>query len=312
MLLEDPRDAEPVAAYAHVPCSMLLRDFGALCGGDWEKSAGRYVFTGPKGSVGLVEGPDADEVVGVLRGAGAKILHAYALVLEAWYRETRGHAEVSVRRTPRELVCLARPELRGPPASREAKETHDILRALARISFVSAPGGRQHPGAPLWLKQEDGPASALVFAPGPAWVRELASRAPRRALLPWSFFRFHAKNDRYVIMLAWHLAIMLRVNRKYGYSYHVKLGTLLRGAGIAVPGRNTSRFIGAVYRALHAVPGVVVSAQPFTLYSAERLLASCVVVRPSPESFVAYAQGGTVDADHERAESPACTAEIDS
>lgn len=310
MLLENPRDAGPVAAYAHVPCSMLLRDFGALCGGGWERRDTGYVFTGPKGSVALVEGPDADQVVGVLRGAGAKLLQAYALVLEAWYRESRGHAEVSVRRTPRELVSLARPEARGAAASREAKEVYDILRALSRVSFVTEPSGRQHPGAPLWLKEEDGPAAALVFAPGPAWVRELVSRAPRRALLPWSFFRLHAKNDRYVIMLAWHLAIMLRVNRKYGYSYHVRLGTLLHGAGIEVPGRNTSRFIGAVYRALHAIPGVVVSVEPFTLYSADRLLASRVVARPSPESFGVYARGGISD-DHERAEPASRTAGID-
>jgi hypothetical protein len=285
---------------------MLLRDLGALCCGGWERSGGKYIFTGPKGSVGLVEGPDSEEVVAILSGAGAKVLQAYALVLEAWYRETRAYVEASACWTPRELVRMARPEMRGAPASRAAREIHDILRALARVSFVSAPRGRERPGPPIWLKKGSGSGSAFAFAPGPAWVRELVSPAPRRALLPWSFFELHAKNDRYVIMLAWHLAIMLRVNRKYGYSYHVKLGTLLRGAGIPVPNRNTSRFIGAVYRALNSVPGLVVSAQPFTFYSAERLLASRVVVRPSPETFIAYTHDANATSDRECAGSPGC------
>jgi hypothetical protein len=292
VLVEDRRDPEPVGTYARVPCSMLLRDFGALCGGGWEPSGGGYVFTAPKGSVAVLDGPDADEVLAVLRDAGAKVLQAYALALEAWSRRAGGRPERSVRCGAEELARLGRPELEGAPARREASEIRDILRALARVKFVSAPGGRPSPGAPLRLGERDGPHRDLAFAPGPAWVADLASRAPRRALLPWSFFRLHAKNDRYVIMLAWHLAIMLRVNRKYGYSYHVRLGTLLRGAGIAVPARNTSRFIAAVYRALHAVPGVVISARPFTLYSAETLLDSLVVARPSPASLLAYGEEG--------------------
>jgi len=156
------------------------------------------------------------------------------------------------------------------------------------VRFVSGPAaggpGASEPGPPIHLAEGDGPR----IAPSPAWVREFARRDRPIAKLPGSFLRLHAKNDRYTILLAWHLAIMLRVNRKHGFCYRVRLGTLLEGAGIAVPARNVGRFLAAIYRALEALPGIRVQGPAHRLYAADRLLGSKFSFTPARDLLLAY------------------------
>lgn len=265
--------------FIDVPCSMLARDLAAVCGERWIRRREGYLLTAPKGSMAVVEGEDADHVVAVLRAAGPKSLQLFAATLAAW--STRGEVEVA------ELGAVLGTE-DGRRGRWSVEDVLRLTRSLARVRFVSGPGtggtGDSEPGPPIHLEERDRPR----VAPSPAWVREFARRDLRIAKLPGSFLRLHAKNDRYAILLGWHLAIMLRVNRKHGYRYRVRLGTLLEGAGIPVPARNVGRFLAAIYRALEVLPGIRAQGPAHRLYASDRLLGSMFAFAPTQDLLLAY------------------------
>lgn len=296
--------------FLDVPCSMLLRDLAAVCGDAWSPAPAGHVLTAPKGSRVVVPGPDSREVVALLRSAGPKVLQVFALALDLWSAGTGGRnpAVPSVRRVSEFSRALAA----GAHWGRDQEGIRSLLEALARVRFEDGPdvgvvgrGGRAgrgareqrasrgegDPGPPLRLHpapQGAGPG-VVAFSPGPAWVRGLTGSAYQVARLPRSFLCLHARNDRYRILLSWYLAIMLRVNRKHGFRYRVGLRTLLEGAGIAVPDRNVSRFLAAIYRAFDQIPGVRVRAPALAMYDPAGMLASMVDFSLDPALLTSYA-----------------------
>jgi hypothetical protein len=289
-----PAAARPASRQAggflDIPCSMLLRDLAAVCGEGWSPAAHGHTLTAPKGSHVVVRGPSSGDVVAVLRAAGPKTLQVFAVSLELW-AGGGGRGEQAV-------VCpltdFSRALSAAPGPGRDADGVLGILEALAAVRFDSGPGlrtGDGPPGPPIVLGT---PAAAagpgmVAFRPGAAWARGLSGASYRVARLPRAFLTFHARNDRYRILLTWYLAIMLRVNRKHGFHYRVHLRTLLEGAGIAIPDRNVSRFLAAIYRALDSLPGVHVRAPAFAMYDPARLLDAKLDVSVDPALIPAFA-----------------------
>ncbi len=283
---------------------MLVRDLGALCASTWSTDGNALVARLPKGSVAVVEGQDAADIAAALSASGPKLLQVFASALDAWQKHCA--------QKPDGFCEAGLDELSDPIAAgngraahrREAESFERLLRLLARVRFVSAPAGAHHPepGPPILLRRTSRPG-ALSFRPGEAWVRELFGPSPRIAKLPRSFLGLHARNDRYAILLGWYLTIMLRVNKKYGLSYHVRLRTMLEGAGIRLPERNLGRFLGAVYRGLERTPGVLASGPPYLLYAAHELLSAVFGFRPDEDLLRAY---GLLDSGHETQPAWAC------
>lgn len=262
------------AGFLDMPCSMLARDLAAFGSERWTPVERGYLLRAPKGSVAVVDSQDADEVVIALRTAGPKCLQVFAAALALRSIGTREFSAVD--------LYLSR---------HGSGDLSFLLRAMSRVQVLSGPaprrGARVEPGSPL--RQLNGNSSAGLFALSDEWLVEFSAKDCRVAKLPASFLELHAKNDRYTILLAWHLAIMLRVNRKYGYHYRVTLRTLLEGAGIDVPRRNVGRFLAAIYRSLEAIPGVRVSAPLHTLYACGEILDSKFSFSATPELVAAYA-----------------------
>jgi hypothetical protein len=292
--------------FLDIPCSMLLRDLAAVCGDAWVPTPAGHVVVAPKGSRIVVDGPDACEVVAVLRSAGPKVLQVFALALDLWAAGTGGRdpAVPSIR----SVGDFSRALTAGAHAGRDHEAVRSLLDALGRVRFEGGPLGRgprregagpgsaagDDPGAPLRLHPAPPPSPGagselIAFSPGPAWVRGLVGSGYRVARLPRSFLGLHARNDRYRILLAWYLAIMLRVNRKHGFRYRVGLRMLLEGAGIGVPDRNVSRFLAAIYRALEDIPDVRVHAPPLSMYDPFGMLAAMVEVSLEPVRLADYA-----------------------
>lgn len=296
-------------AFLDIPCSMLVRDLAAVCGDGWvplppggddsagEGGRGGHVLIAPKGSRIVVPGPDSAEVVAALRSAGPKVLQVFALALDLWVQGAGGRdpAVASVRR----VTEFSRALTAGPHGGRDHESIRGLLDALGRIRFETGPGAgglrsgdsaSGAPGPPLRLHTAppEGGSGLVAFSPGPAWVKGLVGSGYRVARLPRSFLGLHARNDRYVILLSWYLAIMLRVNRKHGFRYRVGLRTLLEGAGIEVPGRNVSRFLAAIYRALEDLPAIRVRAPALTMYDPPGMLASMIDVSIDPVLLVDY------------------------
>ena len=261
---------------------MLLRDLAAVCGDRWVPAPSGHVLVAPKGSRIVVRGPDAGEVVAVLRSAGPKVLQVFALALDLWAAGTGGR-DPTVS-TVRRMSDFSRALAAGAHGGRDHEALRSLLDALGRVRLESGPEMR-----PCRSGNGDDPGPPLRLHPAPAWVRGLAGSGYRVARLPRSFLGLHARNDRYRILLSWYLAIMLRVNRKHGFRYRVGLRTLLEGAGIGVPDRNVSRFLAAILRALDDIPGVRVRAPAFAMYDPAGMLGSMVDVWLDPALIADYA-----------------------
>lgn len=256
-----------------VPCSMLARDFGVLGSERWSEVDGRFVLTAPKGSVAVIESEDASLVVELLRASGPKTLQLLASALALRSRGVCSYKAADLTLSYREDATA-------------------LLDALTRVRFVTFPSSRRHPRleplSPMRSAVETGDGGR--FALSEEWLGELGSRERRVAKLPCSFLGLHAKNHRYTLLLAWHLAIMLRVNRKYGFHYRVTLRMLLEGAGIDPPSRNVGRFLAAIYRSLGELPGIRFSGPSHSLYSGRELLDSKFSFTASPMLVAAYCQ----------------------
>jgi hypothetical protein len=248
------------ASSVDLPCSLLMRELGSIVA----TPAHGTRLHGPLGSV-VEASPGAAAALGEL---GPATLQVYACLLELWQlrRSEEGIASCTV---PQVLRWLGRRE--GRHGGYEPNQRHQIelaARTLARLNFITGPKGMGPCGAPLEFLTE--PRRTLVFRPAPSWL-----------VPPWqmaqvsrALYGFHPRNDRYRILLLWHLSLMLRINRKHGYRYRVSLGRLLRGAGIGVPDRNRGRFLGSVHAALDDLPGIVFRGPRFTLFAADELLSS--------------------------------------
>lgn len=277
---------------------MLARDLAAVPCAVWVSRGRGFAAKLPQGSVAVVEGSDADRTLTTLRAAGPKILQLYAILLDAWQAdESVPDPDRLWKRVASSLAAGA--GSRSSAAAGEMERAQRIVRAMTSLDFVSGPASRRsaepEPGPPVVIDGAGG--SALCIRPGEMWVRRMRGPSPQIAKLPRSFLSLHAKNDRYAILLSWYLSIMVRVNRKYGFSYHVKLRTLLEGLGIPVPRRNPSRFLAAVLRGLETAPGFVsigpaglaTSSRDMLAYSSPEILSSIFVFRPDPALFAALA-----------------------
>lgn len=254
------RPDRPARAQVELPCSLLARELGAVVADpptDMRREA-------PLGSI--VEMPR--EVSAALRELGPATLQVYACLLELW--QLRADADgVAACTVPEVLRWLGRRE--GAHGGFDSEQRRQVLLAahsLASVEFLRGPKGEGVPGAPLELLETSG--RTLAFQPSPSWLVPgwQVARVSRR------LYDFHPRNDRYRILLLWHLALMLRINRKHGYRYRVSLGRLLRGAGIAVPSRNRGRFLASIYGALDDLPEITFHGPRFTLFAADELLAS--------------------------------------
>lgn len=257
--------------FLDVPCSMLARDLACLGSDRWLQVDDRWVLRAPQGSVAAIEGADPSEVARTLLSAGPKILQVFA-------------AATALRSTGIEDFCARHLCLPGHGTG----DLVALLEAMSNVRFLAGPSSRRRSYEPGLLLHSRYHGRELRFSVSEEWLRELTGRERRIARLPASFLALHAKNDRYTILLAWHLAIMLRVNRKYGFHYRVRLRTLLDGAGIDVPHRNIGRFLAAIYRSLQAIPGVNASGPLHTLYASEEILSAKFSFVASPEMVAAY------------------------
>jgi hypothetical protein len=282
-------------AYVDIPCNMLMRDLAAVCCADWKEGRGSYLLSAPMGSEAVICSPHAQEIVATLSAVGPKALQAFAVAVELWQEDAKDrHPDVLTVQPLRRIASGLDGRGSGRCSSRLLSEIRSVLEALTTVSLLSAPpsarNGGTRPGPPLVIGDSDCPpvaAEGIAYRPGFLWVRELMGPSPRVAKLPRSFLTLHAKNDRFKILLSWYLAIMLRVNRKYGWHYRVMLRKLLEGAGIGIPRRNVTRFLSAIYRSLETLPGVGFSGPALTLYSAEEILASRFDFWAEPELLVA-------------------------
>lgn len=260
--------------FIDLPCSMLVRDFAACTSERWTQIDQGYLLKAPKGSVALIEAENPEAVVATLRSAGPKSLQVFAAALAMRSRGIREFSAAGLR-------------LPGNGSG----GVFGLLEAITRVRFLSGPAswrGTQSEPGPLLCRVNSGSA-ARGFALGDEWLSEFSAKERRLAKLPTSFLELHAKNDRYTLLLGWHLAIMLRVNRKYGFHYRVTLRTLLDGAGVDLPHRNVGRFLAAIYRSVDAIPGVMVSAPPHALYSCTEILDSKFGFTARPELVAEYA-----------------------
>ena len=280
--------------YVEIPCNMLARELAAVCCGRWTEAPGSYRCSSPFGSEAVVHGPDAAVIVRSLSALGPKALQVFAVAIELWREETSGRdAEVAVHESVGRIAGRLDGLGAGKGSPRLHSEVGKALDALGSITFTSAPRsarfGGSRPGSPLVVSEHGASSEGnpVVYCPGAPWARELTGRSPRVAVLPRSFLALHAKNERYKILISWYLAIMLRVNRKYGWHYRVTLKTLLQGAGIDIPRRNVSRFLAAIYRSLVELPGIGFSGPPLTLYSGPEILASRFDFWAEPELLLA-------------------------
>jgi hypothetical protein len=270
---------------------MLMRDLAAACCGRWREERGSFSLSAPLGSQVVISDERAREIVGTLSAFGPKALQAFTVAIELWWEQTKGVDPGGVVVQPLRRIARGLDGGRaGPCSSRLLAEVKSTFEALAALRFLSAPaaarGSGAPPGAPLVLVDVPHPTD-ICYRPGPPWVRELSGPVQRVAKLPRSFLSWHAKNDRYKILLSWYLAIMLRVNRKYGWHYRVTLRTLLQGAGIQIPTRNVTRFLSAIYRSLDALPDIGYSGPPLTSYSADAILSSKFEFWAEPALLVA-------------------------
>lgn len=276
-----------VPALIDLPCSMLVRDLASVSSDRWVRENGSFTLKAPKGSTALVEGPDAEEVLWILQAAGPKTLQAFVAIVDLWKAQTSGAKFAGV--SPAEIGTRL--------GARNHKLLEPVIDALARVHFVSGPSTARYsvePGPPIRLHPGAG-GSSRRFAPGQAWIHELTGARRQAARLPASFLSLHGKNDRYKILLSWYLAIMLRVNRKHGFHYRVGLRNVLEGAGIDVPGRNVSRFLAAIYRALTDLPGINFAGPALTLYSPEDILSRKFDFWIDPLLLSAYCRGDLGD-----------------
>lgn len=243
-----------------LPCSLLVRELGAIVA--TRNPAPR--LRGPLGSV-VVVSPDVVRALGEL---GPATLQVYAALLELWQLR-RSDNGVAVCTLPQVLRWLGRREGRhGGYEPNQRRQIELAARTLAGLDFVAGPKGQEACGAPVEFYDE--PGRTLVFRPASRWL-----------VPPWQMARvsrdlyaFHPRNDRYRILLLWHLSLMLRINRKHGYRYRVSLGRLLQGAGIGLPERNRGRFLGSIYSALEGLPGIAFRGPRFTLFATDELLSS--------------------------------------
>lgn len=286
----------PHPLFVDLPCSMLVRDLAAVCSGRWSKLGDAYILDGPKGSKAVVEGSKAASVVQTLSWAGPKTLQVFATLVELWRLDTGGRdPDVPAHRSIADIAAWMQRE-NGVPSARDRENVAATVAALANLQFVVGPAARtmrkDPPGPPIRLSDpllDDHPGP--VFAPGAEWVRALRGPGIQVAKLPRAVLGMHARNERYKILLSFYLAIMLRVNRKYGYHYRVNLRTLLDGAGIPIPDRNVSRFISAIYNAFDEMPSIRWKGPAYALYAAEEILDSKFTFSPSHELIVAYGDG---------------------
>jgi hypothetical protein len=278
---------------------MLARDLGAVPCAIWVSNGRGFAAKLPRGSVVVVEGRDAERTLTTLRAAGPKILQLYATLLDEWQAdESVADPERLWERVAWSLAAGGGSH-RSSVSPREIERAQRIVGAMARLDFVSAPASRRsadpEPGPPVVIDASGGRAGWI--RPGERWIGRMRGPSPQIAKLPRSFLSLHARNDRYGILLSWYLSIMVRVNRKYGFSYHVKLRTLLEGLGIPVPRRNPSRFLAAVLRGLETAPGFVFSgpvglarsSRDMLVYSSPEILSSIFVFRPDRALFAALA-----------------------
>ncbi len=265
------RPDRPSRTQIELPCSLLARELGAVVA---DPPAGTR-HEAPLGSI--VEMPH--EVSASLRDLGPATLQIYACLLELWNMHADGDG-VAACTIPEILRQLGRRE--GAHGGFDAEQRRQVLLAthsLATLEFVRGPRAEGTPGAPLKLLETSG--RTLVFQPSPSWLvpEWQVATVSRR------FYDFHPRNDRYRILLLWHLGLMLRINRKNGYRYRVSLQRLLRGAGIPVPRRNRGRFLASIYSALRTLPDISFQGPRFTLFAADELLASVVEFEPEGERY---------------------------
>ncbi len=223
---------------------MLARDLAAMGSEAWISHGSTMHLTAPKGSVVLVHDSDAAAVVERLRASTPRALQILAMM--SWLRD---HGQTASM--PNEIAAgIGSGATRGVATSEVARTLED----LGRLDFLSGPvseaSERQVPGTPVIALAGGG------FELADPWIAAMSGRRRQVAKVPGRFLALHAKNDRYEILVAWHLAIMLRINRKHGYYYRVSLRKLLQGCGIDVPRRNVGRFLTAVLRALTEIEGV--------------------------------------------------------
>jgi hypothetical protein len=246
--------------YIDLPCSLLVRELGAIVAGPIHRTHLR----GPLGSI-VEASPEAAAAIDEL---GPAILQVYACLLEHWQLRHPGQG-IAVCTLPQVLRRLERREGRhGGYEPGQRRQIALAARSLAQLDFVAGPKGADASGAPIELLDETG--RTLVFRPARSWL------VPpwQMARMSRGLYKFHPRNDRYKILLLWHLGLMLRINRKHGYRYRVSLGRLLQGAGIGIPERNRGRFLGSIQAALDSLPGIAFRGPRFTLFAADELLAS--------------------------------------
>lgn len=237
-------DISAVSAPIKIPCTMLARDLASVGLEAWVSRGSSMHLTAPKGSVVLVHDGQAPAIVERLRSSTPRALQI--LVMMSWLKE-RGHCEP----TPTEIAAgIGAGATRGVATSEVARTLED----LCHLEFLSGPvseaSDRQVPGPPVVAL----PGGRYQLAE--TWTALMTGRRQQVAKIPERFLAMHAKNDRYQILIAWHLSIMLRINRKHGYYYRVSLRKLLHGCGIDIPRRNVGRFLTAVQRALQEIEGV--------------------------------------------------------
>lgn len=276
-----------------LPCSMLVRDLPSVATGDWTPHRSGLILVAPKGSTAFIQTP-GEHVPDTLHRAGPKVLQIFAVLIQRW------RAQAPARRPDAPLQVstgsIAADILRGRVSSRERQEVAAIIDCLSRISFLSGPSGhRNTPDPPIRL--HGGDDDTLTVSLGASWVRELCGTGSRAAKLPLRALSLHARNDRYTILLAWYLSIMLRVNRKHGFRYRASLARVLEGAGIQVPDRNVGRFLRAIYHALDAVPGVRWAGPSHTLYASSELLDAKFTFATEPELLLAYIGNSAISPD---------------